>query len=334
MWVCCFSAHHPNTGQQALPQFCGLSITLAEEIVICSGEIRGARCSACPPCPPHTHRRNTTTNGTLASPSGNRTRPRSYPHPRWANGAVPSPRATGPKVEHARGQPCTCTSGGAESRARRRASTEGSPGGEGERVLGGGGGAGNGSAAERGSTGGRGAVPRGGRAAPGPHRHSVAHPPARSLGDLGVEVADPEAVPVLQGALGQDGGILQRQRLSFRLHGGAGPPLTIPGLAQASPRPRRPLMTSQSGRGLMTTARRDGEQRCEHPPSCSATPGSRTGPARPGPARLGSAPLGPRCAAAHRGTTARQTGRCGAPCGAGRPREKGPGGAERRGRGL
>lgn len=33
------------------------------------------------------------------------------------------------------------------------------------------------------------------------------------LGDLGVEVADPEAVPVLQGALGQDGGILQEVQL-------------------------------------------------------------------------------------------------------------------------
>lgn len=42
-----------------------------------------------------------------------------------------------------------------------------------------------------------------------------------SLGDLGVEVADPEAVPVLQGALGQDGGVLQRQRLAARLHGSA-----------------------------------------------------------------------------------------------------------------
>lgn len=148
-------------------------------------------------------------------------------------------------------------------------------------------------------------MPRGGRAAPGPHRHSVAHPPARSLGDLGVEVADPEAVPVLQGALGQDGGILQRQRLSFRLHGGAGPPLTIPGLAQASPRPRRPLMTSQRGRGLMTAARRDGEQRCEHPPSCSATPGSRTGPARPGSARLRSGHAVPlRTAAPQRGRPA------------------------------
>lgn len=39
------------------------------------------------------------------------------------------------------------------------------------------------------------------------------------FGDLGVEVADPEAVPVLQGALGEDGGVLQRQRLAPRLHG-------------------------------------------------------------------------------------------------------------------
>lgn len=42
------------------------------------------------------------------------------------------------------------------------------------------------------------------------------------LGDLGVEVSDPEAVPVLQGALAQDGRVLQRQRLAARLHGGAG----------------------------------------------------------------------------------------------------------------
>lgn len=45
---------------------------------------------------------------------------------------------------------------------------------------------------------------------------------SHSLGDLGVEVADPEAVPVLQGALREDGGVLQRQRLAPRLHGSAG----------------------------------------------------------------------------------------------------------------
>lgn len=83
--------------------------------------------------------------------------------------------------------------------------------------------------------------------------------PRHSLGDLGVEVPDPEAVPVLQGALAQDGRVLQRQRLAARLHGGAGrtgtgphhhlppppspPAAAAPGPAQASPRPRRPAVT-------------------------------------------------------------------------------------------
>lgn len=103
---------------------------------------------------------------------------------------------------------------GAGLRAEPRASeyeesTEGSPG-EGERVLGGG-------APVTGVP--RSAAPRGdagrcrreGGAGPAqPLGRPAARPPGRSLGDLGVEVADPEAVPVLQGALGQDGGVLQR----------------------------------------------------------------------------------------------------------------------------
>lgn len=58
-------------------------------------------------------------------------------------------------------------------------------------------------------------------AAPGGSRRAriPAVPRGHSLGDLGVEVADPEAVPVLQRALGEDGGVLQRQRLAARLHG-------------------------------------------------------------------------------------------------------------------
>lgn len=105
---------------------------------------------------------------------------------------------------------------------------------------------------------------REGRGARAAHGHS--------LGDLGVQVADPEAVPVLQRALGQDGGVLQRQRLASRLHGSAegtseggagrrgagdagraGPALTMTPrdragrgrslLAQAVPRPWRRLET-------------------------------------------------------------------------------------------
>lgn len=73
-----------------------------------------------------------------------------------------------------------------------------------------------------------------------------------SLGDLGVQVADPEAVPVLQRALGEDGGVLQRQRLAARLHGraeggggrgggaGGGPGRSQSRGAAAAPSPRRP----------------------------------------------------------------------------------------------
>lgn len=79
---------------------------------------------------------------------------------------------------------------------------------------------------------------RGARMPPVPRGHS--------LGDLGVQVADPEAVPVLQRALGEDGGVLQRQRLAARLHvcggrrrrgGGPGRSHRAPG---AAPSPRRP----------------------------------------------------------------------------------------------
>lgn len=80
----------------------------------------------------------------------------------------------------------------------------------------------------------------------GPRRHR------HSLGDLGVQVADPEAVPVLQRALGEDGGVLQRQRLAARLHGraeggggrgggaGRGPGRSQSRGAAAAPSPRRP----------------------------------------------------------------------------------------------
>lgn len=102
-------------------------------------------------------------------------------------------------------------------------------------------------------------------AAPGGSRRAriPAVPRGHSLGDLGVEVADPEAVPVLQRALGEDGGVLQRQRLAARLHGcaeggggrrraaevrrraaevrgAARAALTIPRRAAAAPSPRRP----------------------------------------------------------------------------------------------
>lgn len=94
---------------------------------------------------------------------------------------------------------------------------------------------------------------RGGGAAGGGFR-------GHSLGDLGVQVADPEAVPVLQRALGQDGGVLQRQRLPARLHGPApcrGRGRSDP--AQASPRLWRRSVTSRCG--AVDDASRDAQGR-------------------------------------------------------------------------
>lgn len=74
---------------------------------------------------------------------------------------------------------------------------------------------------------------------------------SHSLGDLGVEVADPEAVPVLQGALGEDGGVLQRQRLAPRLHGSAeGTSESGAGLGGRGPGPR-----GRAGAALTMTPR-------------------------------------------------------------------------------
>lgn len=95
---------------------------------------------ACPPRPPHTHGRNTTTNGTPGHPSGNGAHARFYPHPRRANGAVPSPGPTSRMWSAAGGNRTPAPGAGLREEPRAseyEESTEGSPG-EGERVLGGG----------------------------------------------------------------------------------------------------------------------------------------------------------------------------------------------------